>query len=82
MIIGGCAPSSTALLRESQNNEIARLQQIKQQILLRPTHNPKEMLMKKADLKMVNDQIASAIKVQQNAQNIQNQKLIILLNPL
>lgn len=74
MIIGGCAPSSTTVLRESQNNEIAMLQEVKRQILLRPANTPKEMLTKKADLKMVDDQIISAIEVQQNAQNIQNQK--------
>lgn len=74
MIIGGCTPSSTATLRETQNNEIAMLQEVKRQILLRPANTPKEMLTKKADLKMVDDQIASAMKVQQNAQNIQNQK--------
>lgn len=74
MTIGGCAPSSTTVLRETQNNEIAMLQEVKRQILLRPTNTPKEMLTKKADLKMVDDQIASAIKVQQNAQSIQNQK--------
>ena len=72
MMIGGCAPSSTAVLRETQNNEIAMLQEVKRQILLRPANTPKEMLTKKADLKMVDDQIASAMKVQQNAQNIQN----------
>ena len=74
MMIGGCAPSSTAVLRESQNNEIAMLQEVKRQILLRPANTPKEMLTKKADLKMVDEQIASSMKVQQNAQNIQNQK--------
>ncbi|MGL5208381.1 hypothetical protein [Cetobacterium sp.] len=74
MLIGGCTSSSTAALRETQNNEIAMLQEVKRQILLRPANTPKEMLTKKADLKMVDDQIASAIKVQQNAQNIQNQK--------
>ncbi|WP_426709551.1 hypothetical protein [Cetobacterium sp. SF1] len=74
MMIGGCAPSSTSVLRETQNNEIAMLQETKRQILLRPANTPKEMLTKKADLKMVNDQIVAAMQVQQNAQNIQNQK--------
>ena len=74
MMFVGCAPSSTTVLREAQNNEIAMLQEVKRQILLRPANTPKDMLTKKADLKMVDDQIASAIKVQQNAQNIQNQK--------
>ncbi|MBC2855463.1 hypothetical protein H3N56_03005 [Cetobacterium sp. 2A] len=74
LLIGGCAPSSTAVLREAQNNEIAMLQDVKRQILLRPANTPKEKLAKKGDLKMVDDQIASSMKVQQNAQNIQNQK--------
>ena len=74
MILGGCTPSSTAIMRETQNNEIVMLQEVKKQILLRPANTPKEMLTKKADLKMVDDQITSAMKVQQNAQNIQNQK--------
>ncbi|SKA09498.1 hypothetical protein SAMN02745174_02535 [Cetobacterium ceti] len=74
LLLGGCTSSTTAVMRENQNNEIAMLQEVKRKILLRPAKTPKEMLTKKADLKMVDDQIASAIKVQQNAQNIQNQK--------
>lgn len=74
LLMGGCAPSSTSTLRETQNNEIAMLQEVKRQILLRPANTPKEMLTKKADLKIVDDQIESAMKVQQNAQSIQNQK--------
>lgn len=74
LALGGCTPSSTAVMRENQNSEIAMLQEVKRTILLRPANTPKEMLSKKADLKMVEDQIASAMNVQQNAQNIQNQK--------
>lgn len=74
VLLGGCTSSSTSTLRETQNNEIAMLQEVKRQILLRPANTPKEMLAKKADLKIVDDQIESAMKVQQNAQSIQNQK--------
>ncbi|MGL6065239.1 MAG: hypothetical protein ACRC0S_09175 [Fusobacteriaceae bacterium] len=74
MLVGGCAPSSTAILREGQNNEIMMLQTLKRQILLTPATTPKEMLAKKAELKLVDDQLSSAMIVQQNAQSIQNQK--------
>lgn len=73
MALGGCT-SATSNLREQQNNEILMLQEVKRKILLRPAKTPKEMLTKKADLKMVDDQIRSAMRVQQNAQSIQNQK--------
>lgn len=73
MAMGGCT-SATSNLRESQNNEIAMLQEAKRKILLRPAKTPKEMLAKKADLKIIDDEIRSAMLVQQNAQSIQNQK--------
>lgn len=74
MIIGGCTNNQTAQMREQQNTEIAMLQEVKRQILLRPAPTAKDILQKKAELKVVDEQIDSAIKVQNNAQNIQNQK--------
>lgn len=73
-LMSGCTSNQTKPMVEAQNNEIKMLQEYKMEIIKREARTPKEMLRKKADLKMVDDQIKSAIAVQQNSQSIENQK--------
>ena len=74
MILGGCTNSQTAMLVEQQNNEVLQLQQTRNAILARPTKNAKELLQKKAELKLVNDQIKASQEAQAKAQAIENEK--------
>lgn len=62
------------MLVEQQNQEVLALQETKKAILARPTKNAQELLQKKAELKVINDEIAAAQAAQAKAQEIQNQK--------
>lgn len=70
----GCTNSQTAALVEQQNAEVLALQQMRRQILLRPTRNAQELAYKKAELKMIDDEIRATQYAQYNAQQIQSQK--------
>ena len=70
----GCANNQTKMLVQQQNQEVLQLQKVKNDILMRPTRNAKELLQKKAELKIVNDEIVSAQKAQANAQQISNEQ--------
>lgn len=74
LMFGGCTNSQTKMLIEQQNQEVLALQETKRAILARETKNAQELLQKKAELKIINDEIAAAQAAQANAQAIQNQK--------
>ena len=74
LALGGCTNSQTKMLVEQQNQEVLALQETKKAILARPTKNAQELLQKKAELKVINDEIAAAQAAQAKAQEIQNQK--------
>lgn len=73
-IFGGCTNSQTKMLVEQQNSEVIALQEVKRSIMMRKTNNAQELLQKKAELKIVNDEIKAAQDAQAKAQAIQNQK--------
>lgn len=72
--LAGCSNNQTKMLVQQQNQEVLQLQNIKNQILMRPTKNARELLQKKAELKVVNDEIVAAQKAQSNAQQISNEQ--------
>ena len=74
IFLGGCTNSQTQQLVEQQNSEVMALQEAKKAILARPTKNAQELLQKKAELKVINDEIKAAQEAQAKAQDIQNQK--------
>lgn len=74
IIIGLMGCSKTTALREEQNNQIIMLQDMKKQILLRPAHGEHELNLKNKELEMIDNQLKMAMRVQQNSQDVQNQK--------
>lgn len=74
LILGGCTNSQTKMLVEQQNAEVLALQETKRAILMREAKTAEEVMRKKVDLKMINDEIEAAQKAQANAQQIQNEK--------
>ena len=74
MFLTGCTNNQTKQLVEQQNKEVIALQQLKMQVLARPTKNAQELLQKKAELKVIDDEIKSAQAAQANAQQIENEK--------
>ena len=74
IFLGGCTNSQTQQLVEQQNSEVMALQEAKKAILARPTKNAQELKQKKAELKVIKDEIKAAQEAKAKAQDIQNQK--------
>ncbi len=68
----GCTSSQE--LVKNQNQEIVMLQQQRATIVARPTRNAKEMLIKKKDLKLINEQIDQSIYTARHAQQMSNEQ--------
>lgn len=74
IILGGCS-NATTQLRDAQTSQILMLQNVKKQILLRPAYTEKAQVAKERDLKIVNQQIDMALKIQNEAQQTNNQRV-------
>ena len=72
LVTAGCTTSQE--LVKNQNQEIVMLQQQRAMIISRPTKNAQEMLIKKKDLKLVNDQINQSIYTARHAQQMSNEQ--------
>ena len=68
----GCTSSQE--LVKNQNQEIVMLQQQRATIIARPTKNAQEMLIKKKDLKLINEQIDQSIYTARHAQQMSNEQ--------
>jgi uncharacterized membrane protein len=68
----GCTSSQE--LVKNQNQEIVMLQQQRATIIARQTKTAKEMLIKKKDLKLINEQIDQSIYTARHAQQMSNEQ--------
>ena len=68
----GCTSSQE--LVKNQNQEIVMLQQQRAAIIARETKTAEEMLIKKKDLKLINEQIDQSIYTARHAQQMSNEQ--------
>ncbi len=68
----GCTSSQE--LVKNQNQEIVMLQQQRATIIARETKTAQEMLIKKKDLKLINEQIDQSIYTARHAQQMSNEQ--------
>ena len=72
ILLGTVGCTSSQELVKNQNQEIMMLQQQRAIIIGRPTNNEQEMLVKKNDLKLINDQINQSMVTARQAQEMSN----------
>lgn len=74
MLLGVTGCTSSQELVKNQNQEIVMLQQQRAAIVARPTKNAQELLVKKKELKLVNDMINQSMYTAREAQRMSNEQ--------
>ena len=74
ILLGTAGCTSSQELVKNQNQEIVMLQQQRATIIARETKTAQEMLIKKKDLKLINEQIDQSIYTARHAQQMSNEQ--------